>query len=384
MSDATVLLADDNGVIRYMVGQQVAKLGITVVTVANGMEVLAKLNERSFDVLLLDVMMPELDGLGVLAEIRKHSEWREMPVIMISGIEEVKTAAQCIEAGAEDYLTKPIDMVLLHARLRSLLERRKLREAERRYYRAMLESQQALRAEMEAAAAYVRSLLPNPLQGEISVDWRFIPSEQMGGDAFGYHWASPDHLAIYLLDVCGHGFGATLLATSALNVLRSQTLAGADFTDPSTVLTALNDAFQMDRQNGNYFTLWYGVFHRPSRKLTYASSMHPPALLFQGPERVATELATSNSILGAVSGLPFLSESTTLSPGSELFIYSDGAMEVSDETGSLIPFSSFVENLRPAQQVPGESLDRAVYFVAQYNSKNTETDDFSMLHLIFR
>lgn len=140
----------------------------------------------------------------------------------------------------------------------------------------------------------------------------------------------------------------------------------------------------MDRQNGNYFTLWYGVFHRPSRKLTYASSMHPPALLFQGPERVATELATSNSILGAVSGLPFLSESTTLSPGSELFIYSDGAMEVSDETGSLIPFSSFVENLRPAQQVPGESLDRAVYFVAQYNSKNTETDDFSMLHLIFR
>ncbi|RYE82246.1 MAG: response regulator, partial [Myxococcales bacterium] len=273
MSQGVALVADDNGVVRYMVSQQVARLGLKVVTVNNGLEALARLSEQVFDVLLLDVMMPEMDGLGVLAEIRKHSEWREMPVIMISGVEEVKTAARCIEAGAEDYLTKPIDTILLEARLKASLERRRLREVERRYYRAMLESQQALRSEMEAAAGYVRSLLPAPIRsGPVEIDWRFIPSEQMGGDAFGYHQVTPDHLAVYLLDVCGHGFGATLLATSVINVLRSQTLVGADFTSPPTVLAALNDAFLMERQGGNYFTLWYGVYHLPTRTLHYASS----------------------------------------------------------------------------------------------------------------
>lgn len=384
MSVGTALLADDNGVVRYMVSQQVAKLGLTVVTVNNGMEVLAKLNERSFDVLLLDVMMPELDGLGVLAEIRKHSEWREMPVIMISGLEEVKTAAQCIESGAEDYLTKPIDTVLLHARLKALLERRRLREAERKHYRAMLDSQQALRSEMEAAAGYVRSLLPAPMSGAIEVDWRFIPSEQMGGDAFGYHWVTPDHLAFYLLDVCGHGFGATLLATSALNVLRSQTLAVADFTRPATVLAALNDAFQMDRQGGNYFTLWYGVYHRPTRALTYASAAHPPALLLQGPRRSAAELVTSNPILGAVPGVAFMDETIPVNPGDELFIYSDGAMEVVGPDGHMIPFERFVANLQAPHQSPEEALDRCVYFVAQNATNSADCDDFSVVRAVFR
>src|SRR5436309_2947435 len=117
----------------------------------------------------------------------------------------------------------------------------------------------------------------NSAAAEVTADWRFIPSSQLGGDAFGYHWPDPDHFAVYLLDVCSHGVGAALLSISVMNVLRSQSLPDADFRNPGEVLSSLNRTFPMERQNNLYFTMWYGVFNRPACQLSYASGGHPPA-----------------------------------------------------------------------------------------------------------
>lgn len=91
--------------------------------------------------------------------------------------------------------------------------------------------------------------------------------------------AGRKNFAIYLLDVCGHGVGAALLSVSVMNVLRSKSLAGVDFKNPDEVLSGLNSAFDMDKQNGMYFTFWYGVFNSQTRVLEYASGGHPPAIL---------------------------------------------------------------------------------------------------------
>src|SRR5207249_2695454 len=103
-----------------------------------------------------------------------------------------------------------------------------------------------LAAELAEAAVYVKSLLPAPLDDRLKAQWRFQPSAELGGDAFGYHWLGQDQLAIYLLDVSGHGVGAALLSVSVLNGIRAESLAGADFRDPSSVLRQLNRVFQMD------------------------------------------------------------------------------------------------------------------------------------------
>jgi sigma-B regulation protein RsbU (phosphoserine phosphatase) len=383
MTQGLALVADDNGVIRYMLTQQLAQLGVKVIAVSNGIEALAQLNEQPCDVLLLDVMMPGLDGHGVLRELKANPRLKEIPVIMISGVDETRVAAQCIEAGAEDYLTKPIDTVLLHARVRALLERKRLREAERRYYQAMLESQRALRDELEAAASYARSLLPAPITGDLAIDWRFIPSAQLGGDAFGYHWLDRDRLALYLLDVCGHGFKATLLATSVLNVLRAQTLAVTDFTDPGAVLAALSDAFLIERHAGTYFTLWYGVHDRSKGLLRYASACHPPAILLRGAGREPVELETTNPLLGAEPGLRFESAETPVAVGDSLYVFSDGAFEVAEADGQMASFASFLENLRQPGS-PTEALDRCLQFVAQRTQSDSLNDDFSMVRVDFR
>jgi sigma-B regulation protein RsbU (phosphoserine phosphatase) len=144
---------------------------------------------------------------------------------------------------------------------------------------ALLASEKRLAAELADAAGYVRSLLPAPLEGAVRAQWRFKPSVELGGDIFGYHWINPDRLAIYLLDVSGHGVGAALLSLSVFNVLRTQSLQGADFGDPASVLGQLNRVFPMEQHNNLLFTIWYGVFDRNRRRLTYSSGGHPPAVL---------------------------------------------------------------------------------------------------------
>src|SRR5262249_32048223 len=148
----------------------------------------------------------------------------------------------------------------------------------------------------------------------------------------GYHWLDKDHLAIYLLDVSGHGVGSSLLAVSAINVLAAGSLPQTDFRDPGQVLGRLNDVFQMDRQDGKYLTIFYGVFHRTDRTLAYSNGGHPPALLFTEPtEAMAAlrELGSTDPMVGMLPpGVPFHSARVPLEPHARMLVYSDGTYEI--------------------------------------------------------
>ncbi|HTN75166.1 MAG TPA: SpoIIE family protein phosphatase, partial [Pirellulaceae bacterium] len=144
---------------------------------------------------------------------------------------------------------------------------------------ALIESQQHLADELAQAEIYVRSLLPEKLRGAITSDYQFVSSSQLGGDIFGYHWLDEQQLAIYLLDVCGHGVGSALLSVSVQHALRSHALPNVRFDQPHEVLTALNQAFPMEEHDGRFFTIWYGVYDKRTHQLRYASGGHPPAIL---------------------------------------------------------------------------------------------------------
>ena len=260
-------------------------------------------------VILQDLVMPDIDGLTLVKKFRAHEPTRETPLIVLSTKEDPAVKAEAFALGANDYIVKLPDRLELLARIRyhskgyiALLQRNEA-------YEALLESQHRLASEMKQAAHYVQSLLPDKLKkGDIRTDWRFVPSAELGGDSFGYHWLDDDHFAFYLLDVSGHGVGSALLSVSAMNALRSQALPQTDFRVPGQVLAALNNAFQMEQQNGLYFTIWYGVYHKPTRRIDYSGGGHPPALLFNGAsaEEAALEvLEARGPMIGAVPDLEF-------------------------------------------------------------------------------
>lgn len=127
--DAAILVVDDNENNRYTLVRRLNREGYTNVDTANdGRAALSAIAERKFDLVLLDIMMPELNGYEVLEQLREQDMLQDLPVIVISAIDELDSVVKCIELGAEDYLAKPFNPVLLKARISAVLEKKRLRD----------------------------------------------------------------------------------------------------------------------------------------------------------------------------------------------------------------------------------------------------------------
>jgi sigma-B regulation protein RsbU (phosphoserine phosphatase) len=376
-----ILVVDDIDANREILCRRLGRDGHTFVEASDGIHALDVMERESVDVVLLDVMMPRMDGMEVLQRLKEHPEWQHVPVIMISAATEVERVIKCIEMGAADYLSKPVDRVLLRARLRASLERKQARDRERAQFEALQESQAALAAEVGEAAAYAESLLPEPIEGEIQTDWSFVPSSRLGGDFLGHHRLDDGRFAIYLLDVSGHGVGAALLSVSVANSLRSEGLAVRDFGDPGAVLKALNDAYPMEHHNNMYFTAWYGVYSPDTRCLRYGSGGHPPALLVPPEGGRFQELATGGMIIGGMPDLEFESDEREVAPGSALYVFSDGAYEVFKPDGSEMTLEE-LGSIVSGEGGPPETR-AVVEIIKGLKGGGTFDDDLSLLRVVF-
>ena len=126
-----ILIADDNRVNRLLLARGLEQDGHTVVFAEHGREALDLMRKQRFDLLLLDVLMPELDGYEVLAELKDDPHLRDIPVVVTSALDELDRVVRCLEMGAEDYLAKPVNAVLLAARINASLEKKRLRDQQR-------------------------------------------------------------------------------------------------------------------------------------------------------------------------------------------------------------------------------------------------------------
>jgi serine phosphatase RsbU (regulator of sigma subunit) len=241
-----------------------------------------------------------------------------------------------------------------------------------------------LRQELHDAQHYVLAILPAPVVEPIAVDWLFVPSTELGGDSFGYQWIDGEHYALYLLDVCGHGVGSALLSITVANTLRSGALQNTDFRSPEAVLSSLNQAFQMENQNGLYFTIWYGVYHRPTGTLRYASAGHPPPILVRGAGEQRGKAEPLPGVGCPVGILPdFLYESNecTLAGPARLFLFSDGAYEIQQPDGTMLESEAFEEVLtRPVPEGSSE-LQELLRFVRDFHGSEDLDDDFSIIKI---
>ncbi|NNL78698.1 MAG: serine/threonine-protein phosphatase, partial [Desulfobacterales bacterium] len=195
-----------------------------------------------------------------------------------------------------------------------------------------------------------------------------------------------DHFTFYLIDVSGHGVGAALLSVSVMNALRSQSLPNTDFKDPEQILSSLNDAFPGEEHNDMFFTIWYGVYNKKSRVLTYASGGHPPALLISDhavdDSRVAL-LRTPNNVVGAMPNVTYKKNKLIVSEKTTLYVFSDGVYEVNKSDGSMWrfkDFSDFMDNIKAEGQSRIDSLYQHVKNIG--NLKYLE-DDFTIVEVAF-
>jgi sigma-B regulation protein RsbU (phosphoserine phosphatase) len=382
----TVLLVDDQPIVAESVRRMlVGEPDIRFHYCQDPTRAIETANSVQPTVILQDLVMPEVDGLMLVKFFRANRSTRDIPMIVLSSREEPATKAQAFALGANDYLVKLPDKLEVIARLRyhsrgyiALLERNEA-------YDRLAQSERHLAGEIANAARYVQSLLPPPLDGPVKLTWTFVPSAQLGGDMFGYHWIDREHLALYLLDVSGHGVGSSLLAVSAANVLTGQSLPDTDFRDPGQVLTQLNAVFQMERQDNKYFTIWYGVFRTSDRNLAWSNAGHPDALVFTGASAEAAQLhqlASTGPVIGMLPGklVEFPTERLTLDAHARLLVYSDGVFEIERPDGTMWRQGEFIDFVKVAVPAAGDSVMPAIVEQARrLRGAEPFADDFSLI-----
>lgn len=379
-----VLIVDDTPE-NIQVLMETLKGQYTIVAAINGEKALKlALTEPLPDLILLDIMMPEMDGYEVCRRLKSEESTKNIPVIFVTAKSEVEDETLGFELGAVDYITKPFSIPVVKARVKAHLELKRLRDLEVTQ-RAKLETVLInLNNELGEAADYVKSILPQPVtEGPIMADWRFIPSAALGGDALGYHWLDEDSFAIYLLDVCGHGVGAALHSVSVLNVLRSGNLPNTDFKRPEQVLAGLNKVFPMECHRDMYFTIWYGVYNRKSRLLTYSSGGHPAALLIEeasGEMPRVQELSTENLIIG-LGPIDFKVDEIEIKAEARICVFSDGVYEIMDENGAYWGFESLKDYLENSAAGDKSTMDDLWKHVQQVACTENLEDDFSVLEI---
>jgi len=241
------------------------------------------------------------------------------------------------------------------------------------------EASEALKTELLQAAEYVRSLLPAPMKGEITSDWQFLPSIFLGGDSFSYGWLDEDRFALYLLDVCGHGIGAALLSINIMDSLNTLSLTDTDFFDPASVLSALNRTYPMEKHNGKFFTMWYGVYDRRNSSLVYASAGHPPAVLIDSMGGI-TLLKTTGPSVGLLPMATYSAATTTVPHPSKLMIFSDGVYENKKPDASLMSLQEFLTHLENTEwNLNSEAIMQLIRTLCPFPFE----DDFSLVHVTF-
>ena len=238
----------------------------------------------------------------------------------------------------------------------------------------------SLASDIAKARAYVNALLPPPIsEGPVRAAWTFQPCAALGGDAFGYE-REGDWFSAYILDVSGHGVGSAMHSVSIMNVMRQRALPGVDPRDPAAVLAALNDMFDMDKHHGMYFTMWYGVLHIPTRRLSYAAGGHHPAVLHAVEIGQARPLPARGAGIGTMPGFPYRAASVELPADARVHLFSDGAVELAEDVRE--PWG--MEQVTAALCGPGDwaqGPDRLYQQVRGLSGQRPLDDDFSAITL---
>jgi sigma-B regulation protein RsbU (phosphoserine phosphatase) len=371
-----VLVADDSQANRDVLVKYLSREGHAVVAVADGLAAVEAVVGQAFDVVLLDMIMPGMNGDEVLKTIKADPRLRSLPVIMISALDALDSIVRCIEAGAEDYLPKPFNRVLLRARIGACLEKKRLREVELSYLKAV-------EKELTIAREVQRSILPKafPAHHALVGHGLMDPAREVGGDFYDFFALDDDRIGIAVGDVSGKGVPAAVYMAMVRTQLRATALFGLS---PAECLCRLNEQLSTDNAEGMFVSLFYGIVHCPTGIFTYANGGHNWPILLRADGRVEWLRGTDDLLVGVLYGSDYHNATVTLAQGDGLFIYTDGVVEAIDPAEDEFGKHGLTAVLAgKAEVLPAALCDGVLAAVRAFEGGQPHSDDLTCVAVRF-
>jgi len=391
---ATILVVDDEELNRDGLARRLQRQDYEVTTARNGREAIELLGKGRFDLVLLDIMMPGMNGLEVLKFLRRVDSLVDLPIIMVTAKGESEDMVEALELGANDYVTKPLDFPVVLARVRTQLALRRaiaqVKELEGKLYAHNRDlrvatddltaaNEQHLR-DMESAARVQRaflSALPPEMPGARFV-WVFEPCSQLAGDYLNVFPLGDRHAGLCVLDVSGHGVTAALLSVIVSQLLARVAGRAGSALPPADVAARLARELTPETSAGHTVSLLYGLLALDTGEFRFVSAGNPgPVHLTEG--KPPARLEGTGFPIG-VGGGASREQTVHLKMGDRLVLSSDGLTEVRNADGEHFGTRRLLAALDAGRRLPlADALDGLVRAVEEWRGDLTRQDDMSVL-----
>jgi sigma-B regulation protein RsbU (phosphoserine phosphatase) len=362
-ADPALLVVDDNEDNRYTLTRRLNREGYKNLTMAaNGREALEQIKARPFDLVLLDIMMPDMNGYEVLEQLKATPALRDMPVIMISALDEVDSVIRCVELGAEDYLTKPFNPTLLRARVGASIEKKRLRDEIRR-------NLERLQQELDAARALQLAMLPSQFPAcsaaqPVAVHAVMQPAREVGGDLYDCFYAGDRTFCFLVGDVSGKGAPAAMFMARARSLVRISVNLWREWRndeiDPANLLDVVNRELCQNNDDRMFVTLFLGLIDTRTGVVSFVNAGHPPPHLLCASGETRQIGAKPAMPLGVRRTAKFETRTVSIAPGDALFVCSDGVFEALNDKGDLFSIERMSRLLREARAADPREMVRVI------------------------
>ena len=393
---ASILVVDDHPLNRELLSRLIKRQGHVVQTAEDGVKALEMVRSHAFDLILLDVIMPVMSGIQVLKQLKADPVFQSIPVLMISAVDEKDTVIRCIEWGADDYLLKPFNPVLLRARMNVSIEKKRLRDRERLYLQKI---ENDLSIARKIQKHFLPDRLPEPTGWEIAA--LFQPARHVAGDFYDvFPVPGSDRLGIAIGDVCGKGVSAALFMGLFRSFIRiftelfysnesilwslpgSTAPNGPDWENISTlsmIVEQLNNFIANHHGKANMFaTLFFGILEPSSGSLMYVNGGNEPPVIFN-PNHQKQPLSATGPMVGMLPDMPFKAKQIHIEPGETFIAFTDGITEAKDPLGNELRDGHLMEMIaEPVGSAEG-LIDRFKTYFRDNPTETDQCDDRTML-----
>lgn len=349
-----VLVVEDNEMNRVLAAGILRAAGLSLIEfAADGLEGLEKVESFSPDLIVLDVMMPRMDGHEFLRRLRSDRRNADLPVLVTTALADASDRNAAFELGATDYLEKPLSGREMIARVRVHLRNRVMLARLEAYHARLSQDLETLTAMQEALLPSADAVASLCSRYGVSIAPFFQACHELGGDLWGAWGLDETQIGLYMADFSGHGVTAAV-NTFRLHVMMEQMTSRSD---PAEFLTGLNAALLRILPRGQYATMVYAVIDTRSGEVAYASAGAPAPVIGEGDR--LTALPAGGLPLGIVADPAYVTGRADLPPNGYLCLYSDALIESPDTEGAMMGEAGTVALIgRSAGGGAGRSLDR--------------------------
>jgi sigma-B regulation protein RsbU (phosphoserine phosphatase) len=375
-----LLVVDDNETNRDLLARRLGREGYRVVLAESGRQALEILKQHSFDLVLLDIQMPEMDGYEVCQQLKADEGTRDMPIIFISALGDIQDKIQAFTVGGVDYVTKPFQFQEVLARVETHLTLRRLQRQLQDANQQLREANHKMARELALAGEVQASFLPRELPHvpgwQLAVSLR--PSRETSGDFYDVEWLPNGRLGILIGDVVDKGAGAALFM--ALSWILIRTYATQYPAQPELILSSVNRRILEDTAAQDFVTVFYGVLDPGTGELVYANAGHCPALLVRAQEQGAVQaLCNTGMPLGLFQDVIWRQGVIQLAPGDVLVLYTDGITEARDAQEEFFEEDRLRESLIANWGQPAETIrDAILRDVDEFVGDAPQSDDIAL------